>query len=108
MARGRLIADTNAVIAYWGGNQSVIIIIENAEALYLPVVVLGELLYGALNSSQPDHNRELVLQFLDYIALFYLSTRGLHLRTLRSELNSREKANQSQRMISGLQQHVSN
>lgn len=43
-ASGRLSVDTNAVIAYREGIPTVCTLIEEADLLFLPVVVLGELL----------------------------------------------------------------
>ena len=53
-ASGRLAVDTNAVIAYREGILTVCALIESADILFLPVIVLGELLYGAINSAQPQ------------------------------------------------------
>jgi len=39
-------------------------LIEGADILFLPVVVLGELLYGALNSAKPQKNEQAVHKFL--------------------------------------------
>ena len=49
---GRLAVDTNAVIVYREGIFRVCRLVEGAEAHFLPVVVLGELLYGAANSAK--------------------------------------------------------
>ena len=55
--RGKLAVDTNAVIAYREGIVTVCTLIEGADILFLPVVVvMGELLYGALNSAKPKKN----------------------------------------------------
>ena len=61
---GRLAVDTNAVIAYREGILAVCSLIEGADILFLPVVVLGELLYGALNSAKPQKNEQAVHKFL--------------------------------------------
>ena len=60
---GRLVVDTNAVIAYREGILTVCTLIEGADILFLPVVVLGELLYGALNSAKPQKNEQAVHKF---------------------------------------------
>ncbi|MFQ6056260.1 MAG: type II toxin-antitoxin system VapC family toxin [Methanosarcinales archaeon] len=61
--------DTNAVIAYREGILEVCTLIEGAEMLFLPVIVLGELLYGALNSAQPEKNKQDIYKFLEYSVL---------------------------------------
>ena len=62
-ASGRLSVDTNAVIAYREGIPTVCTLIEGADLLFLPVVVLGELLYGALNSAKPQKNEQVTHKF---------------------------------------------
>lgn len=57
---GRLAVDTNAVIAYREGIVTVCTLIEMADILFLPVVVMGELFYGALNSAKPKKNEQAV------------------------------------------------
>ena len=61
---GKLAVDTNAVIAYREGIPVVCNLIEKAETIFLPVVVLGELFYGAINSSRPKENEQAVHKFL--------------------------------------------
>lgn len=63
-ASGRLAIDTNAVIAYREGVLTVCALIESADILFLPVIVLGELLYGAINSAQPKKNEQAARKFL--------------------------------------------
>jgi len=62
-ASGRLSVDTNAVIAYRGGIPTVCTLIAGADLLFLPVVVLGELFYGALNSAKPQRNKQITHKF---------------------------------------------
>jgi len=61
---GRLAVDTNAVIAYREGVPEVCNIIEGAGTILLPAIVLGELLYGAGNSTRPQENGQAVRKFL--------------------------------------------
>jgi tRNA(fMet)-specific endonuclease VapC len=66
---GRLAVDTNAVIAYRECIASVSAIIEEADTLFLPTIVLGELLYGAVNSAQPQKNKQTIRKFLTQSSL---------------------------------------
>ena len=61
---GKLAVDTNAVIAYREGISEVCSLIEGADVILLPVIVLGELLYGAANSARPQKNEQAVRKFL--------------------------------------------
>lgn len=66
---GKLAIDTNAVIAYREGNYNIGNLIENADLLFLPVIVLGELFYGAINSTQVHKNKQAVQILLSYSIL---------------------------------------
>ena len=66
---GKLAVDTSAVIAYMEGVGSVRSLLESADTIFSPVVVLGELLYGAANSAQPEKNEQTVRQFLAHSVL---------------------------------------
>jgi len=61
---GRLAVDINAVIAYREGIVKVCTLMEEADSLFLPAIVLGELLYGAANSARPEKNEQAVRKFL--------------------------------------------
>ena len=60
----RLSVDTNAVIAYRDGIPIVHTLMEGVDILFLPVVVLGELLYGTLNSAKPQKIEQVAHKFL--------------------------------------------
>lgn len=60
---GNLVVDTNAFIAYRSGNPAAVELLNDADVLFLPVIVYGELLYGAANSSQSKNNLEAVELF---------------------------------------------
>jgi tRNA(fMet)-specific endonuclease VapC len=55
-ANGKLAVDSNAVIAYREAVFDVCTLIDNTDLLFLPAIVLGELLYGAINSTKPAKN----------------------------------------------------
>ncbi|MFA4826199.1 MAG: type II toxin-antitoxin system VapC family toxin [Methanoregula sp.] len=63
---GKLALDTNAVIAYREGIPDVCNQVDEADAIILPVTVIGELLYGALNSTKTRHNEKFVYKFIEY------------------------------------------
>jgi len=63
---GKIALDTNAVIAYREGISEVCKLIDDADAIILPVTVIGELLYGALNSTKRKNNEKFVHQFAGY------------------------------------------
>jgi len=63
---GKLALDTNAVIAYREGISEVCKLVDEADVIILPVTVIGELLYGALNSKKIKNNEKFVHQFAGY------------------------------------------
>ena len=63
---GKIALDTNAVIAYREGISEVCTLIDDANAIILPVTVIGELLYGALNSTKTKSNEKFIHQFAGY------------------------------------------
>jgi len=83
-ASGRIAVDSNAVIAYREGNAEACHLIEEAEVLFMPVVVLGELLYGAMNSLRKEENERDVRDFAEQCVLIYtdesVATRYANLR----------------------------
>ncbi|OQA52741.1 MAG: tRNA(fMet)-specific endonuclease VapC [Euryarchaeota archaeon ADurb.Bin294] len=69
---GRVVLDTNAVIAYRQGIPKICRIINESDILYLPVIVLGELLYGAFNSSRIASNEQALLKFTEYTDIIHI------------------------------------
>ena len=63
---GKLALDTNAVIAYREGISDVCKLVDEADVIILPVTVIGELLYGALNSTKTKNNEKFVHKFVEY------------------------------------------
>jgi tRNA(fMet)-specific endonuclease VapC len=53
---GERILDTNATIAYMLGNTSLRELVAEGPRLLLSTIVLGELYYGAYNSTRVDKN----------------------------------------------------
>ncbi len=53
---GKLLLDTNAVIALFENNHQVKSHIVNSTKVFLPSVALGELFYGAFNSKHVEQN----------------------------------------------------
>lgn len=61
---GRVLLDTNILIALLAGEPAVLDGLAAAEAVYIPAIALGELYYGAQRSAQPGEN----LQRLEALA----------------------------------------
>ncbi len=63
MAGNKLLLDTNAVIALQREDANLLNLLENAEDVFIPAVVIGELYYGAYKSGRPEENRQTVAAF---------------------------------------------
>lgn len=63
MSDDRVVLDTNIVIAYLNGEQSLVNKLMALTRPSLSVVVLGELFFGALNSTKVDHNLSRIESF---------------------------------------------
>lgn len=53
---GRVLLDTNIVIALFAGEPAVVTKLKECAAVLIPSIVLGELYYAAFKSSRVDEN----------------------------------------------------
>jgi tRNA(fMet)-specific endonuclease VapC len=53
---GRLLLDTNIVIAFFAQEPDILDRMQAAEAFFIPSIVLGELYFGARKSGKPAQN----------------------------------------------------
>ena len=53
---GRYLLDTSSAIALFAGDPGALDHLADAEAVFVPSIVLGELYYGARKSNQPEAN----------------------------------------------------
>lgn len=61
---GRFLLDTNIVIAFFAQDEGVLDNMQISEAFYIPSIVLGELYFGAIKSSNQTQNRSRVDQLV--------------------------------------------
>ena len=64
MAMTEILLDTNAYVAFKRGNPDAVAIFQQATAINLPTVVLGELLGGFLLGNQRERNQRELNRFL--------------------------------------------
>jgi tRNA(fMet)-specific endonuclease VapC len=60
---GKRLLDTNIVVAFLTGDQKVQERLDGVPELLIPMVVLGELYYGAAHSGRPQENAIMVEKF---------------------------------------------
>ena len=58
-----VLLDTNSVIAYLNGDAAVARKIELIPELLLPAIVIGEMVYGAMESAHREDNLKLLKEF---------------------------------------------
>ncbi len=68
----RLAFDSNAFIAYRVGEAKIRPAFESAQLLFMPMTVMGELLYGAKNSTKVTENLQAVSEFTELCVPIYI------------------------------------
>lgn len=66
---GKYLLDTNIVIALFGKDEHVLKKVKEAQEIYHPAIVIGELYYGALNSTRKLENLQKVDEYRDQVAI---------------------------------------
>jgi len=61
---GKLL-DTNAVIALQKGVVGMVQLVKSSENVVIPAIVVGELLFGTLNSAQRETNMKVLEKLID-------------------------------------------
>jgi tRNA(fMet)-specific endonuclease VapC len=75
---GSYLLDTNVVIAFFGGEQTVIDHFDQADEVLLPSVVIGELDFGARKSGRTRHNLARVDDLTARVAVLDCDTDTAH------------------------------
>jgi tRNA(fMet)-specific endonuclease VapC len=73
-ALGDLAVDSNAAVDYLRGKSTARQWLHAADALFLPVIVVGELRYGALHSQNPSLGLARVQAFADLCVVLDVTT----------------------------------
>ena len=66
---GRVLLDTNILIALFAGEVSVLTAAQQAEAVYVPAVALGELYYGTRKSARAAANLQRIAELAAAVAV---------------------------------------
>ncbi len=69
---GRFLLDTNIVIALFASEPDVLARLQNAQQVFVPSVVIGELHYGARKSSRVQENLARIDQFATSVLVLSL------------------------------------
>ena len=104
---GKIALDTGVAIKFLNGDEAVDEFLSRYHEIYMPAVVAGELIFGALNSKHAEQNlsrhkkliqRTRILNITETTANIYAKTR----------LNLKKKGSRSLKMIYGLLQSALN
>ena len=71
---GRFLLDTNIVIAIFANDNLVLKPLEMAAEVFVPVVVLGELYYGAQKSNKVENNLARINEFAESCSVIICDT----------------------------------
>ena len=89
---GNYLLDTNIVIALFAGEQSVMDHLKDANEVYIPSIVIGELYYGAKKSSQASKNLQRIETFIaSNIILACDSVTAFHYGNIKEQLRQKGK-----------------
>ena len=87
-----LLLDANAVIDYFKGNKAVVSKIKSAKTIFLPAIVLGELYFGANNSSNKQKHIRQIKKFINFCEILTVdSTTAIHYGTIKATLKKKGK-----------------
>lgn len=76
MTGSRFILDTNIISAWLEGDKNIAANIDNADFVYVPVIVIGELYYGASFSTQILKNVNNIRKITSHYPILFLSTQS--------------------------------
>ncbi len=74
LASGRYLLDTNIVIAILEGDTHVQAELHEATEVFVPVVAIGELHFGAAKSGRPAENALRIEQFVEGRSILLVDT----------------------------------
>jgi len=74
MVISRLCIDTNVYSSLVRGDRDLLILLENATKIFVPVVVVGELLYGFKNGARIKANHDIFKQFISHANISIIHT----------------------------------
>lgn len=71
MKDGNYLLDTNIVIGLFNKDYKIIEVLRRIENVFIPAIVIGELLYGAYNSNRKEENVSKIKLFIENIPILY-------------------------------------
>lgn len=102
---GKVALDTDVAIRFLNGNEIIDAFLAKHHDVYLPVIVAGQLIFGALNSKHAEQNLVRHKKLIQKTRLLTITgtTAGVYAKT---RLSLKKRASQSPRTIFGSQRCV--
>jgi tRNA(fMet)-specific endonuclease VapC len=89
---GKYLLDTNIVIALFAGEQPVLTHLKDANEVFIPSIVIGELFYGARKSSQTSKNQQRIEAFIAANTILACdAVTGFHYGNIKEQLRQEGK-----------------
>src|SRR6478672_10875159 len=92
MTGSKCLLDTSVIIQAFRKDNTIVHRLDECAVVLVPVIVKGELLYGALKSSNPRRNIEQILLFLESCIIAVLDKQtAMHYGKIKAELQQKGK-----------------
>lgn len=75
---GKFLLDTNIIIRLFGEDELVLDWLKKVSEIFVPCIVLGELLYGAQKSANVDANTVKIMEFFSQVKVLPCDTETAH------------------------------
>jgi len=86
---GKYLVDTNVIIRLLNSDQRSVELFDMADEIYIPVIVAGELYYGAENSTKKQVNTQI---FSDFISQYNVVDIELPITKVYGEIKAQLKS----------------
>ena len=86
---GKYLVDTNVIIRLLNSDQRSVELFDMADEIYIPVIVAGELYYGAENSTKKQENTQI---FSDFISQYSVVDIELPITKVYGEIKAQLKS----------------
>ena len=86
---GKFLVDTNVIIRLLYSDERSVELFDMADEVYIPVIVAGELYYGAENSTKEQENKQL---FSDFISQYNVVDIDLPITKVYGEIKTQLKS----------------
>ena len=86
---GKYLVDTNVIIRLLNSDQRSVELFDMADEIYIPVIVAGELYYGAENSTKKQENTQI---FSDFISQYNVVDIELPVTQVYGEIKAQLKS----------------